>query len=281
MIRIKMKKIFKIAGIKKLFVFILIFSWVFSGWPQIFNFPPVVREARAVIAYVSSDIAADSGTSVTSLAVTFTSNVTANNLIVVAVLWFSDTITAVNVPTDTRSTSYTRALGTTTYVDVSAIDMHSKIFYGFPDASGANTVTVTWASAIEQPSIIVSEYSGIATAGALDQALAGTGNDGTGDSGNVTTTQADELLIGFVTEWQWLAHTPDINYNEREDGAQGVAFEDRIVSATGAYNATYTYTQSRWIMSIVTFRASGPPAVRKTPHKVRGKVAIRGKVKFR
>lgn len=36
-------------SLKKLFILILIFSWIFSGWPQIFNFPPGIQEARAAL----------------------------------------------------------------------------------------------------------------------------------------------------------------------------------------------------------------------------------------
>jgi len=41
----KLKK--SLSGWKIFLIFILIFSWIFSGWPQIFNFPSEVREARA------------------------------------------------------------------------------------------------------------------------------------------------------------------------------------------------------------------------------------------
>lgn len=34
-------------AVKFLLIFILITGWVFSGWPQIFNFPPKIQEARA------------------------------------------------------------------------------------------------------------------------------------------------------------------------------------------------------------------------------------------
>jgi len=30
-------------------IFVLIFGWVFSGWPQIFNFSPKIQKAQAAI----------------------------------------------------------------------------------------------------------------------------------------------------------------------------------------------------------------------------------------
>jgi len=35
-------------------VFLLIFAWVFSGWPQIFNFPSEIQEARAALGVVAA-----------------------------------------------------------------------------------------------------------------------------------------------------------------------------------------------------------------------------------
>ncbi|MFA6397746.1 MAG: chitobiase/beta-hexosaminidase C-terminal domain-containing protein [Candidatus Paceibacterota bacterium] len=40
------KKIVKISQF--LLVFTIIFSWIFSGWPQLFNFPPKAQEAQAL-----------------------------------------------------------------------------------------------------------------------------------------------------------------------------------------------------------------------------------------
>lgn len=45
-----MKKIATISKISKfLLIFVIIVSWVFSGWPQIFNFPPKIQIAEAAI----------------------------------------------------------------------------------------------------------------------------------------------------------------------------------------------------------------------------------------
>jgi len=41
-VKVKAKNIAKI-----IFVFLTIFSWIFSGWPQVFNFPPKIQVAQA------------------------------------------------------------------------------------------------------------------------------------------------------------------------------------------------------------------------------------------
>ncbi|MEK7129903.1 MAG: DUF2341 domain-containing protein, partial [Patescibacteria group bacterium] len=43
----KKKRIFFKKAVKFIFVFSLILSWLFSGWPPILNFPPEVKEAEA------------------------------------------------------------------------------------------------------------------------------------------------------------------------------------------------------------------------------------------
>ena len=55
------KKNRKINFLHKPFIFCIIIAWIFSGWPQIFNFPPKIQEVRAdtLSLYVNSlDVAA-------------------------------------------------------------------------------------------------------------------------------------------------------------------------------------------------------------------------------
>ncbi len=46
-----------------LLVFVLMFAWIFSGWPQIFNFSPETHETQAAVNFVR--VAGVSGTSFT------------------------------------------------------------------------------------------------------------------------------------------------------------------------------------------------------------------------
>jgi len=38
-----------IGQLRKILIILLVFAWIFSGWPKIFNFPPKIQEARAAI----------------------------------------------------------------------------------------------------------------------------------------------------------------------------------------------------------------------------------------
>ena len=44
------KTIFYISRIGKfILLFVLIFNWIFSGWPQIFGFPPGIQISQAAV----------------------------------------------------------------------------------------------------------------------------------------------------------------------------------------------------------------------------------------
>ena len=48
-------------GIKFFVIFLIIFAWIFSGWPQIFNFPPEVQEAQTAVTNGSIFVVEQSG----------------------------------------------------------------------------------------------------------------------------------------------------------------------------------------------------------------------------
>src|SRR4030043_670630 len=56
-----LRKVFKFT-----IIFILIFAWFFSGWPQIFNFPPKIQEVFAEIEVKKSTLYTDADTSWTN-----------------------------------------------------------------------------------------------------------------------------------------------------------------------------------------------------------------------
>lgn len=122
----------------------------------------------------------------------------------------------------------------------------ANIFYAANAASGLTTVTLSISGAAATLRFAAHEYSGIATSTPLDQNTRQTYSvaaGGTADSGNVTTTQADELLFGYVEEADGATgFTAGTNYTKREElivaTALKVGTEDRIVAATGTYSAS-------------------------------------------
>lgn len=105
------------------------------------------------------------------------------------------------------------------------------------------------------------EESGVATASAVDQTNSGSGSDASPVSGNVTTTQADELLFGTSSNGSGLVITVGSGYGHLVVSPASnpkLGSEDQIVSATGTYSATFTQSFGDfWACIIVTFKAAG------------------------
>jgi hypothetical protein len=120
------------------------------------------------------------------------------------------------------------------------------IYYATNVPAGVTSVTVHFPGGVND--VIVAEYSGLSQTAPFDcsQAFDNGTTYPTFTSGTVTTTHADELLWGLAGEIQsdiptWSAGagwTPMLSLS----GGNGVFAEDRIVSQTGTYAATGTFT---------------------------------------
>src|SRR5262249_32611510 len=77
------------------------------------------------------------------------------------------------------------------------------------------------------------------------------------DSGSVTTTNANDVLVAAnMVGSKTTAAGP--GYVSRVITAPDTdILMDRVVAATGSYNATATITNGSWIMQLVAFRAAG------------------------
>jgi hypothetical protein len=182
------------------------------------------------------------------VAATFSNAQTAGNLIVVAIGW-SNSTSSVSSVTDTGGNTYTRAVGPTA---VSGVESHS-IYYAkniVAAAAGANTVTVTFNAATWYPDIRIAEYSGIDTVSPLDATAGASGNSATSNSGSVTTTNANDLIVGANVVASFSSGAGS-GYTQRILNANGDVLEDRIVTSTGSYSATAPLSPSgAWVMSV-------------------------------
>ena len=135
-----------------------------------------------------------------------------------------------------------------------------EIWYAMNSGSGANTIVVTLNTPAIFSSVSVGEYSGIALTGAFDQGAAQRGVSNTGTdgitSGPVTTTFANELLLGFMISNSGAAVTAGTGYTIRESATTIVkqVNEDRIVASTGTYAGTFTATAGTPIVAVATFK---------------------------
>lgn len=133
----------------------------------------------------------------TSVTVTFTSNVTAGNAILVAIFEASSTLGTITV-TDSHSDAFTNGTSSAT----NGANRASSA-YAVNAVGGATTVTVTFSAAISVEAIVwVEEWSGIATSTPSDSGAAlytaGSGSAGQAyNSGPFTTTANGDLIWAF------------------------------------------------------------------------------------
>jgi chitodextrinase len=188
-----------------------------------------------------------------SVAVTYSSAQLVGDLNVVVVGW-NDASTNVSSVTDTSGNTYTLAVGPTRGTNLS-----QSIYYAKNIASAAangNIVTVNFSAAAPFLDVRILEYSGLNPTSPLDVTAAAVGNSTTSSSGPATTTSASELLVGANMVFTFTGGAGAGFTSRLITRPDGDIAEDRIVTATGSYQATAPVSRAGpWIMQMVGFRA--------------------------
>jgi len=136
-----------------------------------------------------------------SVALKFQVAQTAGNLNVIVVGWTGSSAHITGV-TDSAGNAYALAVGPTVQSGVES----AAIYYAMNiAAAAANTVTVKFDSPAPYVDLRLAEYTGVATSGALDAVAAAAGNGGSGNSGTLTTSLAQDLLVGNIATETLLA----------------------------------------------------------------------------
>src|SRR5262245_6688989 len=187
--------------------------------------------------------------------VRYTGVQTAGNLNVVAIGW-SDGIAHVSSVSDTSGNTYVAALAPT----VQGSSRTHVIYYAAniaAAAANANLVTVTFDAAVSFPDIRIAEFSGIATVTPVEAAVGASGTGTTSNSGAVTTTSANVLLVG-ANNVQKSTRAAGSGFMSRViTSPDGDILEDRIVTASGSYSATAALNgNGGWVMQMVAFRSA-------------------------
>jgi IPT/TIG domain-containing protein/VCBS repeat protein len=217
------------------------------------NGQPFTVTTPVSISFVQRNYATPQSPTAT-VAVPYTAAQSAGNLNVVAVGWNDSTSTVQSVK-DSKGNVYLRAVGPT----VLSGQLSQSIYYAAnigSAAAGANTVTVTFSGAASFPDVRIAEYRGLDPASPFDGGVGATGTSTTSNSGALTTTGANELLIGanMVT---WVTSAAGTGYTSRViTSPDGDILEDRVVTTAGSYNATAPLSGGSWVMQIVAFRAA-------------------------
>lgn len=191
---------------------------------------------------------ASSGSSISTGS--FTANVTAGNLIVVAGYCLSSTM---NTPTDTLGNTYTLIDS----VKEAGTGVTTAWWYAKNVAGGPNNVTLTTAASTAGRGVFAIEYSGLDASAPLDvhqaQAISSGGSGAnviTSGSGVSNTSTAGSLILGFGHDLQGPienAGTSPIAFTGQAKGwsAGGstvARFEDARLTTTGSRKATFQDT---------------------------------------
>ena len=119
--------------------------------------------------------------------------------------------------------------------------LSQSIYYAKNIASATangNAVTVRFSAGAAFPDVRILEYGGLSPTSPLDVTAAAVGNSATSSSGTATTTSASELLVGANMTFT-LTTGPGAGFTSRMiTTPDGDIAEDRIVTATGSYQAT-------------------------------------------
>jgi PKD repeat protein len=203
------------------------------------------------IAFVQTNNATPQGSAPT-VQVPFKSAQSAGNLNVVIVGWEDLTSTVASV-TDSMGNVYVKAVGPNSGARTSQSIYYAKNIKAA--GANANTVTVKLSGPAQYPDIRVVEYSGVDPVNPVDKVAAGAGNSALASTSSVTTSQANTLLFASTMVWTHITG-PGSGFTQRAMTYDGNIVEDRILSATGSYNATAPMTSGDWVIQMVAFRAA-------------------------
>ena len=212
----------------------------------------------AQISYVQGNYATPQSPQ-TSVAVKFNAAQQQGDLNVVVVAWGDSSATIKSV-TDSSGNVYAAAIGPTVFSGVA-----SQSIYYAPNiasaAANANTVTVAFNGSATYPDIRILEYSDIAGTSPLDVVSGATGSAGTASSGAVTTTNANDLLVGADVTLEYTLGAGAGFTSRMITVPDGDIAEDRVVTSIGSYAATATISPAGpTIMQMVAFKGAGGTA---------------------
>ena len=164
--------------------------------------------------------------------------------------------------TDGSGDTFTRGLTTSVFHNVLGSGMYTNFYYAKSTAGGTNSLTLNFSGGSSYLLVAVAEVAGLDPSAPLDQSGFHESLTATSawSSAAVTTTAANEYLFSWAaTE----ASNPScsnpasgwtIQSQINDSGGATVCLVDRIVAATGSYQASVTASSSQnYVMEIVTF----------------------------
>ena len=215
------------------------------------NVPVIVQSAQ------------NSSASAASLNKPFTSGNVAGNAIIVIAQWANSSTITMGVA-DSNLNSYTSLRGPDSNGADGGSGSRQQIWLASNIAAGANTVTITPSANVKMMLVII-EVQNLSILSTFDQSNWNDSVTATTSltSGNITTTQATELLINYggtesaadtITNgsgWQPIQNTSD------SPNSQTLMAQYQVVTNINTFNGAATISPaSTWGMGIVSLRAA-------------------------
>jgi hypothetical protein len=181
---------------------------------------------------------------------------TTGNCMVVAVSCYqNDPASVVSSVQDTAGNSYTYVTGTDVYANNAGVR-----FYICPNATGnaANVIKVNFSSNQTYATCYVWEVVGAALSSPVETVSTGTGNSTTPLTGNLVTSNANDLILAFCWSPQaTFTSTPNSGYVASLTylGA-GIEAAANCPVTPGTYTAGFTFTSAYWSIAAIALKAA-------------------------
>ena len=162
--------------------------------------------------------------------------------------------------TDGSGDAFTRGLTTSIYHNVSGSATYTNFYYAKSTAGGTTSLTLNFSGGSTYLLVAVAEVAGLDPAAPLDQSGFQESLTATAawSSAAVTTTAANEYLFSWAASeaGSVTCSSPASGWTiESQTNPATVCLLDRVVSATGSYQASVTpSTAQNYAMEIVTFK---------------------------
>jgi hypothetical protein len=209
----------------------------------------------AGINFVQANSAQPTGTA--SVSAAFKLPQTAGNLNVVVIGW-GDVTSTIQSVTDGAGNTYSVAVAATQGTGLTQATYYAKNI----NASGSNTVTVTFNSAPANPDLRILEYSGLDTASPLDGGVGAFGTGAFVDSGPITPASVGDMILGASTVGG--AITPALGKACADNSCLfataiftpgGNNVEHAFPTVAGPFDATGNQTPGTvWVTQVAAFR---------------------------
>src|SRR6202171_5174147 len=167
--------------------------------------------------------------------------------------------------TDGSGDTFTRGLATSIYHNVSGSATYTNFYYAKSTTGGATSLTLNFSGGSTYLLVAVAEVAGLDPSAPLDQSGYNDSLTATAawSSAAVTTTTANEYLFSWAASEAANATcaSPASGWViESQTNPATVCLLDRVVSATGSYQASVTAsTAQNYAMEIVTFKGGSSP----------------------